>query len=275
MSSVHTTENDRTLHKPIDLNYVTADASAWQSFRNTFLQAPFLFDLIISDKMFDDLLSPRPSSSIIMAKLQRLMEKCFWFWPRIVDAKAWAHGAEGRLQTPRNYIDLNITSELLLKEVIRYAPDRTSTILDVGCNSGRDLNALYQSGYRNLAGVDAMGAALELFKCKFPETAKCANISHDLFQRFLRRQRDRSYDLIYSHGGTLELVHPSFDIVRHLCRVAGKHVVLYINEHGHAYPRFWIYEFRRRGFYLVRAERPAAQFSSIELEGSVLVFQRI
>jgi hypothetical protein len=80
---------------------------------------------------------------------------------------------------------------------------------------------------------------------------------------------------MYSHGGTLELVHPSFDIVRHLCRVARKHVVLYINEHGHAYPRFWIYEFRRRGFYLVRAERPAAQFSSIELEGSLLVFQRI
>jgi SAM-dependent methyltransferase len=276
MSHVSTTENDRTLHKPVDLSYVTGVVIAWQSFRNTFLQAPFLFDLIINDKTFDDLLSQRSGSgSSITSKLQRLMEKCFWFWPRIIDAKAWARGAEGRSQTPLNYIDLDIPSELLLKEVMRYAPDRSSTILDVGCNSGRDLNALYQSGYRNLAGVDAMGAALELFKCKFPETAKCANISHDLFQRFLRRQKDRSYDLIYSHGGTLELVHPSFDIVRHLCRVARKHVVLYINEHGHAYPRFWIYEFRRRGFYLVRAERPAAQFSSIELEGSLLVFQRI
>jgi hypothetical protein len=52
-------------------------------------------------------------------------------------------------------------------------------------------------------------------------------------------------------------------------------VVLYINEYEHAYPRFWIYEFRRREFYLVRAERPAAQFSPIELEDSLLVFQRI
>src|SRR5215467_1590106 len=97
------TESDRTLHKPVDLSYVTGAASAWQSFRNTFLQAPFLFDLIINDKRFDDLLSQRPSS-LITSKLQRLLEKCFWFWPRIVDAKAWANGAEGRPQTPLNYM---------------------------------------------------------------------------------------------------------------------------------------------------------------------------
>jgi hypothetical protein len=270
---VHT-KSDLTLHKTIDLSYVTGAAIVWQSFRNTFLQAPFLFDLVIDDKRFDDLLNQR-QGPLIKSKLQRLMEKCLWFWPRIVDAKVWACGSEGRPQTPLNYIDLDLPSRVLLKEVTRYAPDLRSAILDVGCNSGRDLNALYQSGYRNLTGVDAMGAALDLFRCKFPETAKYANISHDLFQRFLRNQKDQSYDLVYSHGGTLELVHPSFDIVHHICRVARKHVVLYINEHGHAYPRFWIYEFRRRGFYLVRAERPAAQFSSIELEGSLLVFQRI
>jgi len=267
-------KDELTSQKAADLSYVSCAGGAWLRFRNTFLQTPFLFDLIIKDANFDDLLALRQNLTIA-SKVQRLMEKCLWFWPRIVDAKAWAQGRAGRSQTPLNYIDLDIASELLLKEVRRYAPDRRSYILDVGCNSGRDLNALYQSGYRNLAGVDVMGAALELFKSKFPETANCAKISHDLFQRFLRAQKDQSYDLIYSHGATLELVHPSFDIVRHLCRVARKHVVLYINEYGHAYPRFWIYEFWRRGFYLVRAERPAAQFSSIEMEDSLLVFQRI
>jgi SAM-dependent methyltransferase len=272
MSSVSTSEGERTVYKAADLHYVTGVAVAWQRFRNTFLQAPILFDLILSDKSFDDMLSQRRNSRIT---LQRLMEKCFWFWPRIVDAKLWAQGAEGRLKTPLSFTDLDFASKLLLNEVMRYAPDPRSAILDVGCNCGRDLDALYQAGYRNLAGVDAMGSALDFFKRKFPETAKCANISHDLFQRFLRKQGNRSYDLIYSHGRTLELVHPSFDIVRHLCRVARSHVVLYVYEYGEAYPRFWIYEFRRCGFYLVKAERPASQFSSVETQGSLLVFQRI
>lgn len=118
------------------------------------------------------------------SKLQRLMERCLWFWPRIVDAAAWAKGAAGRLQTPLNHLDLDFASELLLKDVMRHAPDPGSAILDVGCNVGGISTPWLVIGIS--PALDAMGAALELFRREFPETAQCANISHDLFQRFLR-----------------------------------------------------------------------------------------
>jgi SAM-dependent methyltransferase len=163
----------------------------------------------------------------------------------------------------------------LLDAVMAYAAGTEAAILDLGCNCGRHLNALYQAGYRDLTGVDAMAGALDVFRREFTDAAACSKLSHDLFQRFLSRQQDRSYDIVYSHGATLELVHPSFDIVRHICRITRRHVVLFLNEHAHAYPRFWIYEFRRRGFYLVDALRPAGQLSSMDLAASLLVFQRI
>jgi len=274
MTSAKMTNSNEPCCRPPDLRYILNKRVAWSRFCNTFLQAHFLFDWVIRDEDFDSLLAGRRPSTL-GGKIQRLLEKSLWFWPRIVDATEWATGSEGRLQTPDNYVVLDRSSELVLNEVMRYAGNKQASILDLCCNSGRHLNALYKAGYRNLSGVDAMGTALERFRSEFPDTAACAKLSHDLLQRFIRRQPDLSADLIYSHGATLELIHPAFEIVRHICRVARQHVVLYVYEHGHAYPRWWIYEFRRQGFYLVRAERPAAQFTPDKLEGSLLVFQRI
>src|SRR4029077_8010113 len=122
-----------------------------------------------------------------LAIVRRALEKTLWFWPRIVDAADWARGEEGRLQTPHNYVALDPSSEMLLDAVMAYSLGPEAAILDVGCNCGRHLNALYQSGYRDLTGVDAMKAALDLFRSQFAAAAACARLSHDLFQRFLSR----------------------------------------------------------------------------------------
>jgi SAM-dependent methyltransferase len=259
---------------PPDLNHALVRGGTWQRFRNTFLQLPFLFSWIVRDRDFDDLLAGRKPSGP-KAFVRRALEKLLWFWPRIIDARDWSQAGEGHHFAPQNYVTIDIPAQVLLAEIMRYAPDPRTEFLDLGCNSGRHLNALYQAGYRRLAGVDVMRNALETFRTTFPAAAASAKITHDLFQRFLRRQADLSYDLVYSHGATIELVHPSFDIVRHLARIARKHVVLYVHEHGHAYPRMWDYQFRRHGFYMVRAERPAGQFTGAALEGSLLVFQRL
>jgi SAM-dependent methyltransferase len=259
---------------PPNLRHTLVPGGTWGRFRNTFLQLPFLFRLVIRDRDFDELLVGHRRAGL-SAKVQRLLEKALWFWPRITDAFDWSQGDEGRPYTPQNYVTIDTQAEIVLTEIMRYAPDRATEILDLGCNSGRHLNALYQAGYRRLTGVDVMRTALDTFRVTFPATAASTAIFHDLFQRFLERQSDLSYDMVYSHGATLELVHPSFDIVRHLARITRNHVVLYVHEHGHAYPRMWAYQFRRRGFYLVRAERPAGQFTPIKLEGSLLVFQRL
>jgi SAM-dependent methyltransferase len=201
-------------------------------------------------------------------KVQRALEKLLWFWPRVIDATDWAAGDTGRDQTPLNYVTVDADAQKLLDAVVRACPDREAPILDVGCNCGRHLIYLAGKGYRNLTGVDAMRAALKFFAERAPDVYAKASINHDLFQRFLMRQPDRKYELTYSHGATIELVHPSFDVVKHLCRVTRTHICLFLHEVD-AHSRDWIGQFARHGFELEYGERPITG-----IRASLVVFRR-
>jgi SAM-dependent methyltransferase len=229
----------------------------WRRAVNTFLAFPFLFDFVIKDRHFVELIEGRTKRNLAYL-LERLLQKSLWFWPRIIDAKPWVSGRSGDRQRPDNFIALDAHSSRALCDAIgRYASSKEAPILDLGCNVGRHLDVLRRNGFANLTGVDAMAAAFERMLTEFPETAKVSKLHHDLFQRFLRQQPDQFFDVLYSHGATIELVHPSFDIVKHMCRVTKHHVVLIQNEiRVHPYPRFWTYEFARNGFFLREARRP-------------------
>ena len=83
-----------------------------------------------------------------------------------------------------------------------------ASIVDLGCNSGANLNFLYRSGYRRLAGVDAGREALELF-AHTPEAFACARPANDLFQHYLLTRDTDTFDVLHSNGATIELV-PKF-----------------------------------------------------------------
>lgn len=234
----------------------------WVRFRNTYLQMPALFPLVIGDRQFDAVLEGRPRT--FAGTIQRALEKALWFWPRVVDAGLWARGAPGKLQTPLNYAEIDADAKLLLDWVERVCPDRQAKILDIGCNCGRHIIELWKRGYRNLTGVDAMKTAIDLFVERAPEVFSQTKISHDLFQRFLMRQADRSFDLTYSHGATIELVHPSFDVVAHLCRVTRTHICLLLSP-DNVFRREWIKQFASNGFLVVYGEVPIAPDSDLSL----------
>lgn len=256
---------------------LSGTANVFVRLRNTFLSFPFLFDLVVKDKDFDRFLSGEQPRDLAYL-WSRLLQKSLWFWPRIIDARPWVEGRTGHLQAPDNFIAFDeFSSRAMCDAVERYASAKDAPILDLGCNVGRHLNDLYKRGFRNLTGVDAMGSALERMKTEFPEMASSTRTHHDLFQRFLRNQPDRAFDVLYSHGATIELVHPSFDIVRHMCRVSCNYIVLMINEASpHIYQRLWTYEFARNGFFLREARRPVGGIpprNSAEVP-SLLVYAR-
>lgn len=239
----------------------------WIRYRNTHLQLPWLFPVVIGDRQFDAALANRPRT--FADKVQRALERLLWFWPRVIEARGWAAGAAGKGWAPQNYATMDADGERLLGWVERVCPARDAAILDLGCNCGRHMIYLAGHGYTNLTGVDAMGSAIELFAQHAPDVFPKVAVHHDLFQRFLMRQPDRVFDLIYSHGATIELVHPSFDIVAHMCRVTRRNICLILLEND-GFPRDWVGQFARHGFALLHGERPMAPGSG----ASLLVFQR-
>ena len=214
--------------------------------RNTHARLPLAFyRFVIRDRAYDSLL--RGDLNGGRSFVQRLLERALFFWPRITEAKGWVDArSEGQWQ-PENYIRNEPTR--LVSAICSFVPP-DSSLLELGCNRGTDMTALWQSGFRRFRGVDASGAGLEQFKMTSPKVWNSCQISHDLFQRYLLNMQDELVDYVYSQGATIELVHPSFPIVQEVCRVAKIGVLLDLSPYDHlrrAYER----EFARANFDLV------------------------
>jgi SAM-dependent methyltransferase len=173
-----------------------------------------------------------------------------------------------------NFDEMDPASIALLDEVKSLAIDKNTSILDMGCNVGRHLNNLYQDGWKNLNGVDFSATAISDMANRYPEMHNNIKTTVASFQEFLPYCKD-GYDLIYTRGATFELVPPSFNLIKNVCRVAKTYVVLVISEAGHAYPRCWEYEFARQGFELVHLRRPAEKNSVNQQHLSLLTFKRL
>lgn len=190
-------------------------------------------------------------------------------WIRGLPAEYWETKLVGEAHGPHQFVELQSSSLVLIDEVVRHVSGAGAPILDLGCNVGRHLNALYKLGYTNLHGIDVQHEAFAYMEKVFPEMKKAVHLEQGTFQDYLPRVADRFFEVTFTHGATLELVPPSFPVCRHLARTTSRAVILAINENGHAYPRLWETEFTRAGFLLTKLFRPAAPDSSM----SLLVFK--
>ena len=183
-------------------------------------------------------------------------EKIFYFWPKPFTVIKWAQGDKGKVKNPEHFQEVSNESIQTMAFIGSIIHSKDFSILDIGCNSGRHLALLWQIGFRNLFGVDAMKSAISAFSRLYPEVYSASKIYHDTFEDFLLGSAPRSFDVVFSWSATIELVHPSFNIVKEICRVASYQVILVLNEGNQGYPRFWIYEFSKNGFDLSYALRP-------------------
>lgn len=190
---------------------------------------------------------------------------------RFATYRHWEKQEVGDRHGPDKFRELTPSSHALLAELARLVPDRSAPILDLGCNVGRHLNALWEMGYRSLQGIDVQHAALDLMREIFPEMYAGSVISQGTFEGFLPKVEEQYFDVTFTHGATIELVSPAFPICKLLSRVSRRAIVLAISESGHLYPRLWEREFLRNGFLLTRLSRPILRGDNT----SLMTFERL
>ena len=230
----------------------------WPSWRDTHLQSPlWLFKLVITEADYTALLSGENHTRRTLRR--KVLQRALWFWPRIDDAAGWAEAEADGHWAPSNYLRDNPTRPA--QRVIDTVP-RSETLMELACNAGCDLNFLYQAGYVRIKAVDVSGAALAIFEERFPAAWAASSVSHDLLQHYLPAQDSKSVDTIFSNGAALELVHPSFPIVKEMCRVARSSVILELSPRITGYPRDYVGQFRKHGFHVT--------YSSEDIDDSYL-----
>lgn len=78
----------------------------------------------------------------------------------------WKHS--DAMNNPAGCFQGGERSEFLVSLVKQYVEPNAS-IIELGCNVGRNLHQLWQAGYKNLAGVEINEDAIRLMKERFPE----------------------------------------------------------------------------------------------------------
>jgi SAM-dependent methyltransferase len=130
---------------------------------------------------------------------------------------------------PERYIEHAGRSEFLLEFIGPYVTPQTS-ILEIGCNVGRNLARLHDAGYRRLTGIEISGDALAVLRQTYPDLAATAELINAPVEDAIRELADDSIDVIFTMA-VLEHIHPDSEwIFDHVARVARSTVVTIEDE---------------------------------------------
>lgn len=209
------------------------------------------------------------------------------FFPFMADAfcgrkrakEYWASRGRDSERGINNYIELSPTSYPLLEEIKkRTEGNKDVKILDLCCNCGRHLNALHKLGFLNLHGVDVNTACREVQKEQFPDIADVVHCEWMPVEEYLPAVKCNSFDIVFSHGKTIEHIHPRFNLAYHVCRITKKYIILAnVGFSAGKYPRFWMHLFHKYGFVPVKLLQPEKEWapdSQVNRPHSLIVLQR-
>ncbi len=227
---------------------------------NTFLYPTFLYSKIIHNH-------PQPDKVILKNNLLiKVLLKTFYFFPRYLhDTISWVEASENSYRNINDYKTLRIGIDDVFLEKLIEISKSNDEILDLGCGIGRHLYFLKKNGYTNLHGVDIMNST------KFNYFDLSGIKIHFSFLQAFLINNNKKYDIIYSVGAVIELIHPSFDVVKYMCRASNKFICLLLQPDMHYFPRFYIHEFRRNGFRLFYQQK---NLNNSKLERIDMVFFR-
>ena len=167
--------------------------------------------------------------------------------------KYWKNIKDNSNHSYEKYIIIDKYAKKILKNVIKYS-SKKDKILDICCNVGRHLNFLNNIGYVNLCGFDINSRAVNQSIKTFPRL-KNINIYCSSAETFFKKFPEKYFDVVYTHGATLELIPPTFNLVKEISRVVKNYAIIMINEDGHAFPRFWRYEFSFNNLKIIKIEK--------------------
>ncbi|MCP3028437.1 bifunctional 2-polyprenyl-6-hydroxyphenol methylase/3-demethylubiquinol 3-O-methyltransferase UbiG [Halobacillus sp. A5] len=155
--------------------------------------------------------------------------------------------------TPEKYADKLERSEFLSKYVQKYIAKKGS-ILEAGCNVGRNLNHLYEDGYHRLTGIEISKEAVEALQKTYPEMAAHSNIIHSPIEDVIREMRTNSFHLVFSMA-VLEHIHPDSEwVFEELARISRAYLITIEAERAEnwrLFPRNYKTIFEQYGFVQV------------------------
>lgn len=159
----------------------------------------------------------------------------------------------GELNRPEDYQVRTDRSTYLADKIKHYSyPD--FSILELGCNIGRNLDALQKQGHTNLVGIEINPSCLDMMRQTYPDLK--AKITIGTIEDTLPNMAPRSVDVVFTCAVLMHLHRDSDFVFAEMARITKKTIIILENETGRArknQPRHYQKIFEGLGFFQVES----------------------
>lgn len=180
-----------------------------------------------------------------------------WIWSQERCQRYWAtRTSDGADNRPADYVAKDLAIVDLMHEFWGPEVSPGSSVLELGCNAGANLERLRQLGYTDLAGIEVNPNAIEALREAFPQLAQEASLTVGKLEDVLPTLEDSSVDVVYTMAVLLHLHPASDEVFDHMARVARGHVCVIEAEEttlNYIFARNYRRVFERRGWREVRS----------------------
>ena len=141
-------------------------------------------------------------------------EKCLKFWEDPNDGK----------NEPSNYALHIERSEFLHTLFVEHKIRKDSSVLEIGCNMGRNLNYLQSKGYKNLSGVEISEKALTCCNEVYPSLG--ATLYNSPIETIIESFRNDQFSIVFTCAVLMHIHVSSEWVFDEIARIAKKHIIL-------------------------------------------------
>jgi SAM-dependent methyltransferase len=121
---------------------------------------------------------------------------------------------------PQVYLDEDPAGSRLLVQTAGECVARDASILEIGCNVGRNLEHLRRAGYTDLHAIEMNAHAVALMRTSFPELKPTLHQAQ--VERVIEALPTNGYELVFTMAVLLH-IHPSSDwILPHVARITSR-----------------------------------------------------
>lgn len=142
---------------------------------------------------------------------------------------------------PDAYLTGAPRSEVLVRTIRQYAtPD--SSLLEIGCNAGRNLAHLHRAGFRKLTAIEISQPAVDMFRATFPEVADATTIHVGPVEQII--ESVGQFDVVFTMAVLEHLHEDSSNVLAHIAR-ATRDVLITIEDERTYGPRHFGRNYQR------------------------------
>ncbi|MFC7041687.1 class I SAM-dependent methyltransferase [Halonotius sp. GCM10025705] len=131
---------------------------------------------------------------------------------------------------PREYLNKTARSQFLFELLDSHA-EYEDSILEVGCNVGRNLNYIHSENYTNVHGIEINPEAISILECEYSEMAADATIHNSSVEKIITKFDSDEFDVVFTMA-VLEHIHPKSEwIFDEMARICGD-VLITVEDEG-------------------------------------------